>query len=40
LIEIGKRYGAGYAVLPKASQANFEVIHQNEGYRLVRLSIN
>jgi hypothetical protein len=39
LIEVGKKYGAEYAVLPKASKADFEVIHQNNGYRLVKLPI-
>ncbi len=37
LIEVGRKYGAGYAVLPKASKADFEVIHQNDGFRLVKL---
>ncbi len=39
LIEVGKKYGAEYAVLPKASKADFEVIHQNNGYRVVKLPI-
>lgn len=39
LIEIGKKYGAEYAVLPKSSKADFDVIHQNDGYRLVKLPI-
>jgi hypothetical protein len=37
LVEIGKKYGAGYAVLPRASKAGFEIIHQNNGYRLAKL---
>ncbi|MGE0128720.1 MAG: DUF6798 domain-containing protein [Blastocatellales bacterium] len=39
LIEVGKKYSAEYAVLPKSSKADFEVIHQNNGYRLVKLPI-
>jgi hypothetical protein len=39
LIEVGKKYGAEYAVLPKASKAGFEVIFKNDGYRLVKLPI-
>jgi len=39
LVEIGKKYGAGYAVLPKSSKADFEVIHKNDGYRLVKLPV-
>lgn len=39
LIEIGKKYGAEYAVLPKASKADFEVVYQNNGYRLTQLPI-
>ncbi len=39
LIKVGKKYGAEYAVLPKASKANLEIIHQNDGFRLVKLPI-
>jgi hypothetical protein len=39
LIKVGKKYNAQYAVLPGASKAEFEIIHQNEGFRLVRLPI-
>ncbi|HKQ78461.1 MAG TPA: DUF6798 domain-containing protein [Blastocatellia bacterium] len=39
LIQVGKKYGAEYAVLPKSSQAGFEVLHMNDGYRLVKLPI-
>lgn len=37
LIALGKKYGARYAVLPKESKADFEVLHQNEAYRLVHI---
>ncbi len=39
LIAIGKKYGAEYAVLPKSSKADFDVVHKNDGYRLVKLPI-
>jgi hypothetical protein len=39
LVEVGKKYGAEYAVLPRASKAELEIIHQNEGYRLVKLPV-
>jgi hypothetical protein len=39
LVEIGKKYGAEYAVLPRASKAELEIIHQNDGYRLVKLPV-
>jgi len=39
LVEVGKKYGAGYAVLPKSSKADFEVVYKNDGYRLVKLAI-
>jgi len=39
LVEVGKKYGAEYAVLPKSSKADFEVIYKNDGYRLVKLQI-
>jgi hypothetical protein len=39
LVEVGKKYGAEYAVLPKASKADLEVIYSNDGYRLVKLPI-
>lgn len=37
LIAIGERYHAKYAVLPASSAVDFEVLHRNEQYRLVRL---
>jgi hypothetical protein len=37
LVEIGKKYGAEYAVLPRASKVELEVVYQNDGYRLVKL---
>jgi hypothetical protein len=37
LISLGQKYGARYAVLPKDSKVEFEVLHQNEAYRLVIL---
>ncbi len=37
LIEIGAKYHARYAVLPASSAVNFEVLYQNEEYRLVGL---
>jgi hypothetical protein len=37
LVEIGKKYRARFAVLPKASKANLEVVHQTDGFRLVKL---
>ncbi|MGH9766382.1 MAG: DUF6798 domain-containing protein [Blastocatellia bacterium] len=39
LVEVGKKYNAEYAVLPRSSKADFEVIHKNDGYRLVKLPI-
>lgn len=40
LIEVGEKYGAEYAVLHRSSKVDFEVIHNNDGYRLVKLPIN
>jgi hypothetical protein len=37
LVAIGERYHAKYAVLPASSAVDFEVLHRNEQYRLVRL---
>ncbi|HZS06205.1 MAG TPA: DUF6798 domain-containing protein [Blastocatellia bacterium] len=37
LIALGAKYHAGYAVLPKASKVNFETLHENNGFRLVKL---
>jgi hypothetical protein len=37
LIVIGAKYHARYAVLPATSAADFEVLYQNEQYRLVEL---
>jgi len=37
LSALGKKYQAGYAVLPKSSGVNFEIVYQNDDYRLVRL---
>jgi hypothetical protein len=37
LIAMGAKYHARYAVLPASSAANFEVLYQNEQYRLVGL---
>lgn len=37
LIALGKKYHAGYAVLPKASTVRFETLHENNGFRLVKL---
>jgi hypothetical protein len=39
LVEIGKKYGAEYAVLPKSAKPDFEIMYQNDGYRLVKLPI-
>jgi len=39
LVQVGKKYGAEYAVLPKSSMADFEVVHRNDGYKLVKLPI-
>jgi len=39
LVGAGKKYQAEYAVLPKSSSVDFEVIHRNDGYRLVKLPI-
>ncbi|MCW5967972.1 MAG: hypothetical protein KIT57_05630 [Blastocatellales bacterium] len=38
IIALGEKYGAGYAVLPRASKADLPVIYQNREYRLVRFS--
>jgi hypothetical protein len=40
LIEIGKKYRAEYAVLPKSTKAGFEILYKNNGYQLARLPIN
>lgn len=37
LRELGKKYNARYAVLPKASMVELDTLYKNEGYRLVRL---
>ncbi len=37
LVEVGKKYNAKYAVLPRTSKAELEVVHQNEGYWLVKM---
>ena len=37
LVDLGKKYGAQYAVLPRSSTVDFEVIYQNDEYRVVRL---
>ena len=37
LLAAGRKYGARYAVLPKGSKADGDTLHENEGYRLVRL---
>jgi len=39
LVVVGKKYSAEYAVLPKSSKTDFEVIYKNDGYRLVKLPI-
>ncbi len=40
LVEIGKKYGAEYAVLPRTSKTELEIVHQNDGYRLVKLPVS
>jgi hypothetical protein len=40
LIEIGKKYRAEYAVLPKSTKVDFEILYKNNGYQLVKLPIN
>jgi hypothetical protein len=40
LIAIGEKYHASYAVLPASSTVDFEVLHRNEQYELVRLPWN
>ncbi len=37
LLALKQKYSAGYAVLPKDSEAQFEVVYQNSGYRVVKL---
>ncbi len=37
LLMLSQKYNAGYAVLPKDSKAQFEVIYQNKDYRVVKL---
>jgi hypothetical protein len=37
LLALKLKYNAGYAVLPKDSKAQFEVIYQNKDYRVVNL---
>jgi hypothetical protein len=37
LTAIGERYRARYAVLPQSSPARFEVLYENQDYRLVKL---
>jgi hypothetical protein len=39
LVEVGKKYGAEYAVLPGSSKAEFEIVYENKGYRLVKLPV-
>lgn len=34
---LGEKYGARYAVLPKASPAQFETVYENNQYRIVKL---
>jgi hypothetical protein len=38
LVALGKKYNAGFAVLPQASKAEFETLHENNGFRLVKLN--
>jgi Domain of unknown function (DUF6798) len=38
LVALGKKYGAGYAVLPQSSMATLDVVYRNSEYRLVRLT--
>ncbi len=37
LLMLSQKYNAGYAVLPKDSKAQFEVVYQNKDYRVARL---
>jgi hypothetical protein len=37
LLALGRKYRASYAVLPKATEVPFEVLHANEGLKLVKL---
>jgi hypothetical protein len=39
LVSLGRKYRAGYAVVPRGSAAELEVVHQNGGYRLVKLPV-
>jgi hypothetical protein len=39
LIALGEKYHAGYALLPKASQAELEVLYRNNQYRVVKIPI-
>jgi len=38
LLEIGKKYGAKYALIPQKSAAQLEVIYENDSFRVVLLS--
>jgi hypothetical protein len=38
LLALGAKYGAGYAVLPQASKANFPVLFQNKDFRVIKLT--
>jgi len=38
LIAAGRKYNAQYAVVPKDSKANFEILYENEGLRLIKLN--
>jgi hypothetical protein len=40
LLEIGKKYGAKYALIPQKSAAGLEVIYENKSYRVVKLNFN
>ena len=35
--ELGKKYGARYAVVPKGSKIDFTTLHENSGFKLVKL---
>lgn len=37
LLALRQKYNAGYAVLPKDSKVQFEVVYQNKDYRVVKL---
>ncbi len=38
LIELGKKYRAAFALLPKKSPAQLEIVYENNAYKVVRLS--